>query len=150
MSIWFYTYKYVFAAPDGQRVDSISKLLFFQRWSYFRTGGWLIYKGDCFCHLQIVSFIFAQLYKHVCVYFNRRTMYYVDTLCLHEKRCVKGRGSEILERIAKETHWFDTTELYLNLIQVHCLYRVYLQELKSWKGIKWRKEKNTRYNWGIS
>lgn len=39
-------------------------------------------------------------------------------------------------RSAKETHCFDTTELYLNLIQVHCLYRVYLQELKSWKGSK--------------
>jgi len=42
-------------------------------------------------------------------------------------------------------NWFDTTELYLNLIQVHCLYREYLQDLKSGKG-KNRKKTNTRYN----
>lgn len=48
----------------------------------------------------------------------------------------KDKTQIILGRIAKEMHWFDTTELYLNLIQVHCLYRVYLQELKSWKGNK--------------
>ncbi len=35
---------------------------------------------------------------------------------------------------------FDTTELYLNLIQVHCLYRVYLQELKSGKGKNRKKQ----------
>lgn len=37
-------------------------------------------------------------------------------------------------------HRFDTTELYLNLIQVHCLYRVYLQDLKSGKGKKQKKK----------
>lgn len=44
----------------------------------------------------------------------------------------------------KGQHWLDTTELYLNLIQVHCLYRVYLQDLKSRKGKN--RKKNTRYN----
>lgn len=37
-------------------------------------------------------------------------------------------------RKLKRQQWFDTTELYLNLIQVHCLYRGYLQDLKSEKG----------------
>lgn len=37
-------------------------------------------------------------------------------------------------------NWFDTTELYLNLIQVHCLYREYLQDLKSGKGKNRRKK----------
>lgn len=43
----------------------------------------------------------------------------------------KGR-----RQTTKKMTEFDTTELYLNLIQVHCLYRVYLQEQKSWKGKK--------------
>lgn len=47
----------------------------------------------------------------------------------------KGRR----QRTKKKTE-FDTTELYLNLIQVHCLYRVYLQEQKSWKGKKNREK----------
>lgn len=49
--------------------------------------------------------------------------------------------------MTKKKTEFDTTELYLNLIQVHCLYRVYLQEQKLWKGKKKNREKNpTRYS----
>lgn len=40
----------------------------------------------------------------------------------------------------KTQHRLDTTELYLNLIQVHCLYRVYLQDLKSGKGKNRKKQ----------
>lgn len=59
-----------------------------------------------------------------------------------EKGQLQRQNTNLYEaRIAKETHRFDTTELYLNLIQVHCLYRVYLQELKSWKGNKWKEKK---------
>lgn len=47
---------------------------------------------------------------------------------------MRTKSASRADEKGKRQHWFDTTELYLNLIQVHCLYRVYLQELKSWKG----------------
>lgn len=41
-------------------------------------------------------------------------------------------------------HQYDTTELYLNFIQVHCLYRIYLQYVKSGQGEKKRKIKRKK------
>lgn len=38
---------------------------------------------------------------------------------------MEGNGFAELRRKETEDTKFDTTELYLNLIQVHCLYRVY-------------------------
>lgn len=43
-----------------------------------------------------------------------------------------------------DNHGFDTTELYLNLIQVHCLYRVYLQDLKSGSRAKKKNRKGKK------
>lgn len=71
-------------------------------------------------------------------------------MCLYHQAPAPTQTCEVRRRTAKKQEKkakeqknptnFDTTELYLNLIQVHCLYRVYLQEQKSWKGKKKKKQ----------
>lgn len=53
---------------------------------------------------------------------------------------MRAKSASQADKKGKRPHWFDTTELYLNLIQVHCLYRAYLQELNSWKGKNRKKQ----------
>lgn len=54
--------------------------------------------------------------------------------CQHCDTLIIDKGSQWEQsetRKTKDNTSFDTTELYLNLIQVSFLYRVYLQDLKS-------------------